>query len=112
MKIPDDLSADSQKLWAKIVRGTISPSRAELLHQGLLCRDRLAQVRGALAAAELTSTTPKTGAVHVHPLLKIEAELRRQFATIWGQLNLQWRADIDGMARFADPDAGDEEADL
>ena len=49
-----------------------------------------------LARGNLTVVTERTKAVHVHPLLKTETELRRQFATIWATLGLQFSLQVDG----------------
>jgi len=93
---PDGLSDASQALWPCIVKPGASVGRCRLIEEALRCLDRLAQVRGILATESLTVTTERTKAVHAHPLLKIETELRRQFASLWSALNLEWRADIDG----------------
>jgi len=93
---PAGLSDRSCELWRQIVPAVISPSRAALLEEALRVRDRLQEVRAILATENLTVMTERTKAVHVHPLLKVETELRRQFASIWGQLSLQYRGEIDG----------------
>ena len=73
-----------------------SPERLALLEQALTALDRADQAREQLAKGGVTSTTEKTGTLHVHPLVRIERENRQLFARIWGQLGLAWDADIDG----------------
>jgi len=47
----------------------------------------------------LTTTTKTTGAIHLHPCLKVERENRALFAKLWHQLGLQWDADLDSFSR-------------
>ena len=44
----------------------------------------------------MTTKTQTTGAVHIHPLVKVEREARSIFAKIWGLLKLEWDDNIDG----------------
>ena len=94
---PSHLSERSAALWRAVV-----PSRAK-------SAERQARVIAALEALDLadeclarvreegmTTTTKSTGAIHVHPLMKVEKEQRSLFARLWGQLNFQWNAGIDG----------------
>lgn len=109
MNPPSDLSSESKKLWKKVACDGISPGRAEMLAQAFRCLDRLTQVRVELSTAQLTTTTPRTGATHVHPLLKIETELRRQFATLWQTLSLHFMPLIDGFVKSIGEDEIDAE---
>lgn len=93
---PESLTETSRELWRSIVPGRVSPGRLKLFEQAFLCLDRLEQVRGILATTELTTVTPRTGAVHVHPLLKTETDLRRQFWSLWDGLGIKWNTRIDG----------------
>jgi phage terminase small subunit len=106
-KPPGTLSERSQALWREIVpRRAKSIGRLTLLEQALLALDRADQAAAELAGKSLTTTTEKTGAVHVHPAVKIEREGRQQFAKLWGQLNLSWDEAVDGW--FANHDEDDE----
>lgn len=109
MNPPDDLSSESQTLWRKVAAAKISAGRATMLAEALRCLDRLRQVRAELATAKLTTVTPRTGATHVNPLLKIETELRRQFGTLWHGMNLHFSSRIDGNLKFLPPDVEDDE---
>lgn len=95
---PDGLSERAQSLWRVIVEShrVMSAPRLVLLQTALETLDRLDEVRAVLSVEGLTTTTEHTGARHVHPLLKTELELRRQFATLWGQLGLRWDSVVDG----------------
>jgi hypothetical protein len=44
----------------------------------------------------MTSVTKTTGAIHLHPLVKVERESRALFAKIWSQLHLEWWQPTDG----------------
>jgi P27 family predicted phage terminase small subunit len=94
---PAHLSARSQQLWREIVPSrALSAPRLALLEQALSALDRADQCRAAVTTENLVSITEKTGAVHVHPLLKTEKDARAQFHQIWTTLGLVWAADIDG----------------
>ncbi len=90
MTPPTHLSERSQSIWQEIVpRAAKSPERRVLLQTALELLDRLDSCRRELdAAGSLTTKTLTTGAVHIHPVLKTEFELRKQFAAIWSQLGL------------------------
>jgi len=91
---PLHLSEAGKALWAAVVSECRSSGRRALLLTALEARDRMLECRAILAKEGLTQTTTKTGAVHVHPLAKLETEARRQFTSIWTALHLQWcRAD-------------------
>ena len=94
---PAHLSERSRALWAAIVpRRAHSPERLELLTVALEARDRMQQASEAISVAGMTATTKTTGAVHLHPLLKVEKDSRAQFLQAWGALNLQWDPVTDG----------------
>ena len=81
---PAGLSSRSQELWRKLGREHAeSTSRQVLFEQALKALDRADQCALAIASEGLTSVTASTGALHVHPLVKIEIESRNQFAKIW-----------------------------
>ena len=94
------LSERSKALWDQIVpRRARSPERLALLQQALEALDRVDECRDVVEREGLTVTTKTTGAVHVHPLLKVEREQRQLFLRCWDQLNLTWDPSTDGRAR-------------
>ncbi|MCI0637981.1 MAG: hypothetical protein L0Y72_23595 [Gemmataceae bacterium] len=97
LRVPSHLSARSRALWAELVpRRAESPERLALLQTALEALDRADQARVVVKKEGLTKTTERSGAVHLHPLLKVEADSRRQFARIWAELNLDWDHELDG----------------
>ena len=65
-----------------------------MLQVALESLDRADEARQAITAEGLTKKTESTGAVHVHPLLKVERDCRNQFAQIWGRLKLDQSAGV------------------
>ncbi len=96
-KPPVHLSDRSAELWRQIVGNRAkSPERIALLQIALEALDRAGEARVLLEADGLTFKTKTTGAVHVHPAVKIEKDSLATFARIWGQLALHWNHEIDG----------------
>jgi phage terminase small subunit len=94
---PSHLSERSRTLWAELVPARAkSAGRLALLTAALEALDRADEAREAIAKAGLTTTTKTTGAVHLHPLLRVERESRQQFAKIWDSLHFGWDQRIDG----------------
>jgi phage terminase small subunit len=92
---PPHLSERSKLLWREIGPLKVNlPGQLPLFTSALECLDRVDEVRCVIAAEGLTSTTRTTGAQHIHPLLKIEAAARQQFARLWVALRL---ADEDSL---------------
>ncbi len=88
---PAHLSERSRKLWRQLVPLRIdTPGRLALLQTALECLDRCDEARGALAREGLVTTTKATGAVHLHPLARVEKESRQQFLSAWTALHLQY----------------------
>ena len=95
---PAHLSDKSQRLWCEIVpRRARSPERLALLTVALKALDRCDEARAQIAADGMTATTKTTGAIHLHPLLRVEKEARQSFLSAWSTLGLQWYQTIDGM---------------
>jgi hypothetical protein len=69
-----------------------------MVQSALEALDRADAARAEIATVGMTSTTKTTGAVHVHPLCKLEREARQQFVTTWDRLHLGWDPQIDGMS--------------
>lgn len=117
---PEHLSDASKALWLDLVpRRARSAGRRVMLEQALTALDRANQASEQLAAGSLTTTTIKTGAVHVNPLVKVEREGRQLFARLWGMLGFGWDNQLDGsdfdraLARMAaeavQPDADEDD---
>jgi hypothetical protein len=54
-----------------------------------------------VAADGMTKITPRSGAIHLHPLLRVERESRQLFARLWGMLSLQWNQQVDGRCKLS-----------
>ncbi len=107
---PDHLSSDSQTLWRQVVAEmathrsvgqptrTIppSPGRLALLTVALEALGRATQARLQIAKDGLTTKTETTGALHAHPLLKVEKDSMALFQRCWTSLRLEWSPPIDG----------------
>jgi phage terminase small subunit len=59
-----------------------------LLRLWLEALDRADKARVAVEAEGMTTKTESTGAVHVHPLVKVEREARAQASKLAAQLGL------------------------
>ena len=94
---PPHLSERSAELWRRLVPGRArSVGRLTLLTAGLEALDRADQARRLIDGGELISKTESTGALHVHPGVKIERDNRALFAQIWAKLGLEWNQSEDG----------------
>lgn len=88
---PKHLLPRSKDLWQQIVPRRVNwPERLALLQVALEALDRAEQAREAILRDGMTFTTEATGAVHIHPLVKVEREARQQFIKAWNALRLQW----------------------
>jgi len=102
-KPPAELSEQSQAIWRGVVpRRAKTTERMLLIKTALMALDRADQVTAKIKEQGLTLENPSTGAIRANPLLKLERELRQQFASIWAGMDLDWHAVIDGgnMPRF------------
>ncbi len=106
---PADLSGDSAALWPGLVAdleaaGAGAEVDLILAADVLRARDRLAQVREILASEGLTTTGSK-GQTRPHPLLDVEASLRREIAVGLDRLQLSparrtWVLEVDSSGRL------------
>ena len=97
---PSHLSKRSAALWRAVVPSRAkSAERQALVIVALDALDLADECLARVRAEGMTTTTKSTGAIHVHPLMKVEKEQRSLFARLWGQLNFQWNADIDGRVQ-------------
>ncbi len=88
---PDHLSPRTKELWTHHVsRGVVSPGRIALFQTALEALDRADMARETLEHQGMTFKTETTGAVHSHPLLRVERDARGQFASIWKALGLDY----------------------
>src|SRR5437867_11960339 len=93
---PEGLSERSRRVWEAETRRTKSAGRLLLLEQALRCLDRADDLRALVDIGGLTTTTERTGAVHVHPLVKVEQAERALAFKLARALNLEWNAGVDG----------------
>ncbi len=107
---PADLSPESAARWPGLVQdvqATMGAAEVDLLvlHDVLLARDRLAEVRAVLAAEGLTVGGSK-GQSRPHPLLVAESVLRREVAQGLRRLRLdsaeRYRFDVGPDGRLKD----------
>ena len=95
---PKHLSAKSKAVWRAIVpRRARSPERLLLVTTALEALDRADQARQTVEAAGLTVTTKRTGAVHLHPLVRVEREARTLFLRCWERLSLAFDFRVDNQ---------------
>jgi len=93
---PAGLSERSQKLWCAMVPGKAqSPGALVMVEQALRALDRADEAGRAIDTEGLTSLTEATGAVHVHPAVKIERENRALFARLWTSMHLDFDGALD-----------------
>jgi phage terminase small subunit len=86
---PRHLSARARQLWTSVVPVVIeAPEQLVLLAAALEALDRADLCRREIARAGMTTRTRGSGVLHVHPLVKVEAEARRQFTDLWARLRL------------------------
>ncbi len=94
------LSARSTALWRELVPSRArSAGRLVLLQSALEALDRADQAREVLDREGLTTTTKRSGVVHLHPLVRVEKDSRAQFRAAWSRLGLEWDPNIDGRTR-------------
>jgi hypothetical protein len=94
---PEGLSERSARVWRAERGRTKSVGRQELLLQCLRHLDKADALAAIVEAEGRTVTTKTTGAVHVHPLVAVEARHRDAFRKMAGMLDLAWRAGEDGV---------------
>src|SRR5262245_29842021 len=88
---PGGLSNRAQELWRSLVpRRARSPERQALLEAALRALDRAAEAAEVVAREGMSFTTKKTGAVHMHPMLRVERENKGFFLSVWSALGLTW----------------------
>jgi len=88
---PGHLSQRSQALWRQITpEKTRTLGWLTLMQAALEDLDRADECRRIVKEEGLTSTTPRSGACHIHPLAKLEIESRRQFVKIFSALGVKW----------------------
>jgi len=94
---PSHLSERAQKIWSSVVpRRGRSPERLTLLRVALEALDRADFAAAEIAKEGMVATTKRTGAIHIHPLVRVERESRQLFSKLWVQLHLEWCFDVDG----------------
>lgn len=93
---PAHLSPRTQALWHSVVpKRARSSERLALVTTALEALDRADKARDEVDAAGMTTTTKTTGAVHLHPLLRVERESRQLFSKLWRDLGFSFSAEQD-----------------
>jgi hypothetical protein len=67
-----------------------------LVQTALEALDRMEAARLGIEREGMTAKTESTGALHVHPLVKVERESRALFLRCWEALKLAFDAHLDG----------------
>lgn len=93
---PEGLSESARLIWDAEVKRSKSAGRRLLLAECLHHKDVVATLRERIATEGLTTTTTTTGAVHIHPLTKLEEAHTRHFIKLAKMLNLEWQSGSDG----------------
>ena len=89
---PAHLSVRAAGLWRYLgPTHARSVARRTLLRCALEALDLADLAREAVCREGMTSRTETTGAIHVHPLIKVGTESRRQFSRLWEQLSLVYQ---------------------
>ena len=110
-KPPAELSETSKAIWRGVVpRRAKTAERLVLIKTALQALDRANEITAKIKEQGLVIENPSTGAVRANPLLKLEKELRQQFATIWDKADLDWDAVIDGGNEPAGLNYGSQES--
>lgn len=95
------VSERAQALWREVVpRRAVSPERLALLQVALEALDRADAATAVIEQEGMVTTTKTTGAVHIHPLVKVERESRQLFARCWREMGLSWSVELDGRVRL------------
>lgn len=96
-KAPAELSEQSKAIWRGVVpRRAKAAERLLLIKTALQALDRANEVSAEIETQGLTIENPSSGAIRANPLIKLEKELRQQFAGLWNNLNLDFDYVIDG----------------
>ncbi len=96
-KAPKELSKQAQAIWRGVVpRRAKTAERMLLIKTALQTLDRADEVTAEIKKQGLTIENPSSGAIRANPLVKLEKELRGQFAAMWDKMALDWHAVIDG----------------
>jgi P27 family predicted phage terminase small subunit len=94
---PTHLSDRARLLWDQLVPQTATAARRTLLAAALENLDRADAARRTVEAEGMTSKTQSTGALHVHPLLRVETEARWQAVKILQVLGLAAESALEGL---------------
>jgi hypothetical protein len=95
-QVPEGFSERSVRIWTSETARTKSQGRLALLEECLRHLDRADALAALIAKEGLTTTTQTTGAVHIHPLAKIELTHRGVFVKLAKMLTLEWHSPLDG----------------
>ena len=97
IEAPIHLSERGKALWSSLVPARVrSAGRMAALQTALEALDRADEAAAAVRIDGLTTTTAKTGAMHLHPLLRVERDNRALFFKILSSMHLEWSQLEDG----------------
>ncbi|MHB1038120.1 MAG: P27 family phage terminase small subunit [Pirellulales bacterium] len=99
---PEHLSDRAKTIWRAVVPLHISPGRLLLVQTALEALDRCDEARRLIEKEGLTSKTETTGALHIHPAIRVEKDARAQFLAAWSKASLCW-ASIDARISPDEP---------
>jgi P27 family predicted phage terminase small subunit len=104
---PGHLSDRAKALWRCIVpeRAT-APERLAVIQAALEALDRADSATELVRQQGMTFVTVKTGAVHSHPMIRVEHDERKEFARLWCDvLKFHHELCADPLALFCQPSA-------
>jgi len=94
---PAHFSERSKTIWRTIGPTHVRSLGRQMYFQSALeSLDRAEEARKLIEIEGLTSKTTSTGALHVHPLAKVEKEHRQLFCKLWDTLKLRFDPQVDG----------------
>jgi hypothetical protein len=94
---PEGFSARALDLWVAETQGrTRSVGRRLLLEARCRHLTRADELAAIVEKEGPTVTTPRTGAVHAHPMIRLEQTERVAFVRLAKLLRLEWEFDVDG----------------
>ena len=108
---PAHLSKASKQLWRDLVpRQAKKAERLTLLRVALELLDRADRAGETVAREGMTTTTERSSAVHINPVIKVEHQMRQQFVKVWLALGFQHdeSEDPDWFSPKREDEDGDE----
>jgi P27 family predicted phage terminase small subunit len=93
---PAHLSERAASFWRHLMPDRCgSPGRILLLEAALDALDRADEAAELIKRDGLVTKSERSGVVHAHPAIAVEAAARRQFIRLWMHLGLDFDSDLD-----------------